>query len=470
MNIFQRQQRQEVDSLVEEYTQQGMSRRVFMQRAMAAGLTASSASALLAACGGANPTGSGSNNSNNTNVPKASSVDLLTLWGGTELDAFNQVIAPFKSQKKIDVRIESSRDQDAILTSRIRGNNPPDIAILPNPGKMQQLAQQNHLIKMDSFLNMDTVRKDYAKAWIDLGSYNNSFYALFYKAANKGTIWYSPNQFKAAGYSVPQTWNDLLSLSDKIAQSGKYPWSMGVESSASSGWPATDWIAEIYLNKHGPDMYDKWTSHKIPWTDSSIKDSFQEFGKIVTGNHYVNGGPQSILATNFQPASYAPFNNPPQAYMYYLGDFTAGFITKQFSSAKAGSDFDFFAFPTINTQYKGAVTGGADVVVALKDNTAVRDLISYLATASAQEIWVKQGGFTSPNKSVNLSAYPDDVSRKSAQMLTSASTFRFGAGDLMPPAVQQQFWKGMLTYIGDTNQLDSVLSGIESVAQQAYTS
>jgi alpha-glucoside transport system substrate-binding protein len=55
-------------------------------------------------------------------------------------------------------------------------------------------------------------------------------------------------------------------------------------------------------------------------------------------------------------------------------------------------------------------------------------------------------------------------------MLTSATTFRFGAGDLMPPAVQQAFWKGLLTFIGDQHQLDSVLSTIESTAQQAYSS
>jgi len=133
-------------------------------------------------------------------------------------------------------------------------------------------------------------------------------------------------------------------------------------------------------------------------------------------------------------------------------------------------DFDFFPFPTIDSQYQGAVTGGADLVVAMKDNSAVSQFVKYLATADAQSIWVKRGGFTSANKMVDLTAYPNSVAQASAKMLTSATTFRFGAGDMMPPAVQQSFWKGALTFISDQKQLDSVLSGIESTALSAYTS
>ena len=443
-----------LDQLVEEYTNRSLSRRMFLQRAIAAGLSVSAATTLLVACGEASQ----------------STVDVLNVWGGEEQDSFKAVVAPFTKTNNIAVNVESTRDLDATLTSRIRGGNPPDIAILPNPGKMQQLAKQGKLLRLDAFLDMSKLRTDYASSWIDLGTYNGGFYALFYKAANKGTIWYNPTQFKTLGVQPPVTWSDLIALSDKIASSGKYPWSMGVESGAASGWPAADWVAEIYLNQSGPGLYDQWVAHKIPWTHPSVKSAFQSFGQIVGGKHYINGAPKSILATDFQDASYAPFTSPPQSYMYYLGDFTAGFITSQFPNAKPGTDFNFFPFPTINTQYRGAVTGGADVIVAMKETEAVHKLIAYLATADAQTIWVKQGGFTSPNKSVNLTAYPNPVAQASAKMLTGATTFRFGAGDLMPPVVQQAFWKGLLTFISDQRQLDSVLSTIESTAQQAYSS
>lgn len=463
MPIYDRRQRDELDQLVEEYTRQPLSRRAFLQRAVAAGLTISSASALLAACGG------GSSTSNGTPTT-ATSVEVLNVWGGEESDSFQAVVAPFTAQTKINVQVNSTRDLNTVLTTRLSGNNAPDMAILPNPGKMQELAGQGSLIALDSFLDMSKIHSDYAQAWIDLGTFNGHLYSIFYKAANKGTVWYNPSQFQKASYQIPATFTNLTTLSTTIAQSGKYPWSIGVSAAAASGWPATDWVAEIFLNNSGPTMYDQWVAHKIPWTDPSIKSAFQMFGQIVGGNHYINGGSQYILSTAPEAASYLPFDTPPQAYMYYLGDFTEGFITKQFPQLKPGADFNFFPFPTVNTQFQGAVTGGADVVVAMRDTTAVRQLVQYLATAAAQEIWVKRGGFTAVNKSVDLNAYPNPVSKASAQMLTSATTFRFGAGDLMPPAVQQEWWKGMLTYITDQTQLDSVLSDIENVAKQAYSS
>jgi alpha-glucoside transport system substrate-binding protein len=455
MNLYDRRQRQDVDQLVEEYTQNGVSRREFLQRAVALGLSASAAGALLAACGGGSSAA--------TNVK---TVEVLNVWGGTEQASFRAVVAPFADQNGITVNINSTRDLDATLTTRIQGNNPPGIAVLPNPAKMQQLASQRKLTALDSFLDMNTIKSQYAKSWIDLGTYQNKLYAIFYKTANKATIWYSPKQFQANNYQVPANWDALIALSNQIAGSGKFPWSMGVESAAASGWPATDWVAQILLNESGPDKYDQWVNHQVPWTDAGVKSAFQKFGQIVNGNHYINGAPDSILATGFQPASYPPFQSPPTAYMYYEGDFVAGFITGQFKNLQAGTDFDFFPFPPVGSSPAG-VTVGADVVVALRNDNAVQALVKYLATPEAQAIWVKRGGFTSANKALDVSNYPDPVAKKSAQQIVNA-TVKFGAGDIMKPQVQQAWWKGMLTYIKDQSQLDSVLGQIESVAQQAY--
>jgi len=461
MFFFRRQSSPALDELVEKYTTTGMSRRAFLQRATALGLTASSASALLAACGGT---------SNSNPTQKVSTLDVVGTWSGDEQTAFNKVKAPFESQNGVKVNFESTRDVSAILTTRIKANNPPDLAILPNPGAMQQYAQQGALKDISSFVDMDQLKKDYSQSWIDLGSYNNTLYAIFYKAANKGTIWYNPKQFQQDKYETPHTWDEMISLSDKIAQSGKYPWSIGVENGPASGWPAADWVAQIFLNQSGPDLYDQWVAHKIPWTHNSIKQAFQTFGQIVGGKHYVNGAPQSVLATDFQTSTYAPYNKPPTAYMCYLGDFAEGFISSQFKSLQPGTDFNFFDFPQINSQYSGSITGGADVIVAFKDNATIRSFVKYLATAQAQTIWVKLGGFTSPNKSVDLNAYPNEVAKASAQQLTAASTFRYGAGDLMPPAVQTAMFKGLLTFIKDQTQLDSVLTSLESTAKQNYDS
>ncbi|GAC1349582.1 MAG: ABC transporter substrate-binding protein [Ktedonobacteraceae bacterium] len=462
MPLYDRRNRQDLDQLVEEYvTTSNINRRQFLQRAVAAGLSVSAASALLAACGGSTTT---------TGTTKVTSIDVLTEYVAEELNSFNAINAAFTQKTGIKVSVESTRDLLAVLTTRVRGNDPPAVAGMPSLTEFQSLAKQGKLVQLDKFFNMSQIQQEYATTWINLGSVNGHLYAVFPKANTKGTIWYSPKQFTTNNYTIPKTWNDLITLSSNIASSGKYPWALGVESSASSGWPAADWVDQIYLNLNGPDLYDKWVLHQIPWTDPSIKNAIQMFGQIAHGNHYVNGAPQSILATNFQDASYLPFDTPPKSYMYYLGDFTEGFITAQFPGIKAGTDFNFFDFPTINTQYAGAVTGGADIMAALIDNDGTRQYMEFITTVQAQSIWPQRGGATSVNKLVPLSVYSDPVSRAAAQQLTTASVFRVGADDLMPTAMENAYWAGMLTYIGDPTKLDSMLSSLESTATQVYTS
>ena len=95
--------------------------------------------------------------------------------------------------------------------------------------------------------------------------------------------------------------------------------------------------------------------------------------------------------------------------------------------------------------------------------------MKYLATAQPQEIWAARGGgFISPNKAVNLDVYPDDLTRKMAEMVVNAEVFRFDASDLMPAAVGSgSFWTGTLDYVGGED-LDTVLKEIEDSAVEAY--
>jgi alpha-glucoside transport system substrate-binding protein len=297
---------------------------------------------------------------------------------------------------------------------------------------------------------------------------DGKLYGIFMKADSKGTIWYNPKTFSTNGWEVPATWDEMIALSDEILASGLAPWSVAIESGEASGWPATDWIGEILLHESGGEVYDQWVAHEIPWTDSRVKSAWEKFGQISLTEGYVPGGATAVLATSFTDGSYLPFEDPPKAAMYYLGAFTQGFIAEQFPDLVAGEDYAFFPFPTIDQRYAGAVTGGANVVVAFNDNVSTQSFIKYLSTAGAQEIWVKRGGFTAVNNQVSLGSYPNPLARMAAEQLTKATIFRFDADDNMPSAVQKAFWEGTLAYLQNPDQLDSILADIEARAKEAY--
>jgi alpha-glucoside transport system substrate-binding protein len=392
-------------------------------------------------------------------------VTVLGVWGGDELTAFQEAVFPFTEETGIGMAFEGTRDLAAVLTTRVEAGNPPDLAILPNPGQMHELATQGVLVDISTLMDMDQLKSDYAQSWLDLASQEGTLYGIFYKVANKSLIWYNPKAFKAAGYEVPATWDELIALSDQIVADGKAPWAIGLESGAASGWPATDWIEDIMLRTAGPEVYDQWVAHEIPWADPAVKKAWETFGQIVRNEDYQYGGSTGTLATSFGDAPAPLFDDPPGAYLHRQASFITGFFPE---GLVAGEDYDFFPFPPIDPQYGTPVLGGADLIVMFNDTPQARALMEYLAGPEPQEIWAAKGGFISPNKRVSLDAYPDELTKKMAKMVVEAEIFRFDASDLMPAAVGAgSFWTGTLDYVGGKD-LDSVLEEIEASAVDAY--
>jgi len=395
-------------------------------------------------------------------------VTILGTWGGAERDAFMKVLEPFEAATGIKVEFTGTRDLRTILTTRVTAGNPPHVSVIPNPGQMQEFAEIGALVELSEFMEIGKLQDEYSKTWIDLGSYGGKLYSIFISADLKSLVWYNPKAFANAGYQIPQTWDELMTLSDKMVAQGKIPWSIGLESGAGSGWPGTDWIEDIMLRITKPEIYDKWVNHEIPWTDSVVRRAWEIFGDIARSEEYVYGGAATALTTNFGEAPNVLFTDPPRAYMHKQATFIKSFILKYDPDLKAGEDFSFFPFPSIDPEYGTPALGAADMFAVFNNTPEAQALMRYLATAGAQEIWVAQLGKLSVNRRVNPNAYPDDLTRKAAQILASAQTFRFDGSDLMPVAVGSgSFWSGILDYVGGED-LDSVLKRIEETAVAAY--
>ncbi len=400
-------------------------------------------------------------------APEIGSVSVIHQWvSGGEPESFSALVQPWEALTGGSVDDTGTRDLLAIVTTRVKGGNPPDIAALAAPGTMQEFVKDGELVALDSFLDMNKFRSEHSQAWIDLCTVDGKLYCIAWKASNKSTVWYNPKTFEANGIAVPTTWDEVVAASGKLETAGVSPWSIGVESGGASGWPGTDWIGQIVLSQSGPEVYDQWINHEIPFNDPKIKSAWELFGAAALTPGYVPGGANFILSTNFVPASYLPFESPPKAGMYFLGSFAQGFIEEQFPDLTIEEDYSFFPFPSIDPQFAGAVTGGADLLVMFKDDPSSRSLMEYFATAAAQQIWVSRGGFTSTNNQVSLDNYPNPLARKVAEQLTTAQSFRFDADDIWGGELQAAFWKGILDYLGDPSSLDSVLDDIEKVAAE----
>ncbi|MDA8425360.1 MAG: extracellular solute-binding protein [Treponema sp.] len=395
-------------------------------------------------------------------------ISVLGVWGGQEADTFAAMNQAFTEKTGVRVQFESTRDLDAVLTTRVQAGNPPDIVILPNPAKMQELAKAGKLVSLSKILDMRQFDRDYSNSWKTLGTVDGKLYGLFVKAAIKGLIWYDPKAIKAADITLPTTWDEMIATSKQIAATGVSPWAVGIESGAASGWVATDWLADIFLRLYGPEKYTEWYQGKLAWTSPEVKKVWEYFGQIVAQPGMAYGGSQYINSTNFGDAIAPLFQTPPRAYFHDQASFIQGFIKNQFPDLKPVQDYNFFMFPTINPKYSRAVEGGADVVVAFRDTPQVRAFMNYFASAEAQAFWAAGTGALATNKNVSLVFYTDPITKHAADILNKSEYFVFGAGDMMPSAMQAAFWKACVDYVNDPSSLDSILANLEKARLTAY--
>jgi len=398
----------------------------------------------------------------------SNTVTVLGVWTGGEAEAFNKMMAPFEAKTGIKVEFTGTRDLPTILTTQVEAGNPPDVSAIPNPGQMIEFARDNKLVDLSTFMDMEVLRSDYSPTWLDLGTYKGKFCGVFISADLKSLVWYNPKAFAAAGYTVPTTWDEMIALSDKMVADGKTPWAIGFESGAASGWAGTDWIEDIMLRTVEPEVYDLWVAHGISWLDDRVQRAFELFGQIALNDKYVYGGTNAELTISFGDSPDALFTTPPNAYMHRQATFIKSFILDHFPNLVPGEDFDFFPFPPIDPQYGTPALGAADMFAMFNDTPEAQAFMQYIVSPEAQEIWVAELGKLSANKRVNPVAYPDDLTRKAAKILSEASTFRFDGSDLMPSAVGcGSFWSGILDYVSGVS-LKNVLMTIETTALDAY--
>jgi alpha-glucoside transport system substrate-binding protein len=452
-----------------------MSRRARRTRLMALA-PAVLAALVLAACSNTSGGGGSSGGGNQTLTGNCAKYQAYAGHSGTTVTMFASIISPesdslekswseFSQCTGIKISYEGSNDFESQLQVRVSGGNAPNLAIIPQPGLLQQMVKTGKVVKPPAGVvaNED---KYWTPVWKSYGTVNGTFYAAPMSANMKSMVWYSPKMFKQAGYQVPTTWADLMSLSDKIAKSGKgKPWCGGISSGTATGWPATDWVEQVVLGQFGGDVYDKWVSHEVKFSSPEITQAMQTVASWMQNPAWVNGGfgnVKSIATTTFQNAGQPILKG--NCWMLQQASFYEAQWPK---GTKVGPDGDVMAFylPTNNPSVGTRVVGGGEFVTAFSDAPEVQAVQTYLSTPEWHSSRVKVArGWVSANQGVDKSLYTDPVDQLSAKYLTDPkAVFRFDASDLMPAAVGSgQEWKSFTAWFAQGQSIAQVAKDIDA--------
>ncbi len=386
-------------------------------------------------------------------------VSVFGVWVDEDRRSFDAAMAPFEEQTGIDVEFEGSSDFETLIQVRVEGGDPPDIAVFPQPGLMANLSQRDFILDHSEFLDTEQLSEDFIPSWIDLATVDGKLSGVWYRASTKSLVWYAIAPFDAAGYTVPETWEELEALQEEMVANSHTPWCIGIESSGATGWVATDWVEDILLRTAGPDVYDQWVEHDVLFSDPPVKEAVETMGEIWLNPDYVLGGNVGIITTPVGDSPIPMFDEEPGCYLHRQ----AGWVTAFFpEDVDAATDTAFFYFPPIDPEQGKPVLGAGDIASAMVDRPEVRAVMQYLATAESAQGWIERGGFISPHNGVPLDWYPNELDRQQAEIMQEATVFRFDASDQMPGEVGAgSFWSGMVDYTNG-DDLDSVLERIDA--------
>ncbi|GGT96929.1 MULTISPECIES: ABC transporter substrate-binding protein [Streptomyces] len=365
-----------------------------------------------------------------------------------EADLFEETWADFAACTGIDVAYEGDGEFEAQIQLRVEGGNTPDVAFFPQPGLMERFARAGRL-KPASAEVAALAKEGWSADWNGYATVNGTLYGTPLVANVKSFVWYSPAFFRDRGLSVPRTWAELMDVTEKVAASGVKPWCAGVESGEATGWPLTDWIEDVLLRQAGPDVYDQWVSHEIPFNDPRVIRAMDTVGSVLKNDRYANGGygPARSMASIAYQEGGTPVLSGDCA-MHRQASFYAEHWPE---GTEIGPDKDVFAFLLPGTDRTSRpVLGGGVFAAAFSDRPEVRAFQEYLATADFATARMKKGPFVSANKGVDPADAATPVDRLSIQLLQDPKTqFRFDGSDLMPASVGAgTFWKGAVDWIG----------------------
>ncbi|MFT0762756.1 ABC transporter substrate-binding protein [Scrofimicrobium sp. R131] len=393
-------------------------------------------------------------------------VTLFSSIREVEADQLQETFDDFSRCTGITVQHNGVGEFEQQIVVQVEGNNAPDLAIFPQPGLLKTMVDMGKVLPAPEGVEKNT-DEGWSPDWKAYGTVDGTFYAAPLMASVKSFVWYSPKAFADNGYEVPETWDELMALTQKIAEDNPdgdvKPWCAGIESGGATGWPATDWIEDLVLRTAGGDVYDQWVSHEIPFNDPAIVEATNKVGDILLNDDYVNGGigdSRSIATTSFNDGGLPILDG--QCFMHRQ----ASFYEAQWpEGTDVSPDGDVYAFylPGMDADNKPLLVAG-EFVGAFNDKPETQAVQEYMSSGKWANTRVGIGGVTSANKAVDPSLASSDVLRLSIDLLQDEGAIsRFDGSDLMPSEVGAgSFWSGLTQWIDGSVDTETMLTNIEN--------
>ncbi len=322
-----------------------------------------------------------------------------------------------------------------VETEIIEGNNTDnfDIAIIPNPQGVVNLGERGFLYPITIALEEEKIQKNYSNHLQNImtSDQDNNMYGVLFRLIPNSLIWYDVEKYKEIGSPKFNDFEEMVIFTKENVSNGNPLWCMDIESGASTGWIASNWLEDIVLHEYGPNVYDKWSQQKITPKNNEIKSSISSIGEIIFIDHAIYGGKERIISKEFRNN----YRNLVDRDNTCVFSWSGHFANMYFPSDKSyGTDYDFFKFPS--TKNRNAMVGLGDSLVILNSSEESIQVFNSLTSNGFGQDWTSHSDsmFISANKNSNINEIKNPLLLKETNLIRSAlneDLFRYDASELM---------------------------------------
>lgn len=389
---------------------------------------------------------------------------LWTIWNQEpRLSALGDIIRAFETANP-DIKIQMSAQEPDAYKTNIRvalgGAQPPDIFFVWSGEKMlHNFVRGGNVADLTSDLdaNSGEWRRRLIASSLDSYTYDGKTWGIPYLLQCTFFLYNKP-MFEKNGWTVPQTWPELMSLCDKIKAKGITPMALG----NLQKWPAHHIpvvlvqrligksAAERQYDPMGPGTYSEpaWTKALTMFKQMVDKGCF---------NKAPNGVDRAMARAMFYSGKTA---------MFYTGTWDFARLSKD---GEAPEEFwnawDFFNFPAV-PEGKGeqdCLAGSADgYVISSKtpNRAAAVKFLQFMTQVEqaqqfvqkCQELVQVEGAVTEQNAGPRLQEY--------ATVVKNADCLAAWADTMMEESVAQAYMGGVQSLIEGKATPEQVMSAV----------
>lgn len=352
--------------------------------------------------------------------------------------------------QELDIKIQYQTYNDIETYLIENPNHNLDLVLLPNPQGAVNLGQRGITVPIENIFEEAFLKENFSEHLLSIttSERDNLNYGAWFRVIPNSLVWYDVSKYEALGSPVFSNYEEMVNFTEENSSKDEPLWCLDIESGASTGWIATNWLEDTILHKYGPEVYDAWSQQDKLSSSEEVTLSILDIGKLIFIEDAVYGGHKRMVRKEFRNNYRNLLDDEISCTFSWSGHFASYYFP---DTAEYGRDYDFFKLPSQN--YKNAMVGIGDVLAALNHNSNTINTAKLLLSVDFGEIWLGKDDsqYISANMNSRIVSIKNPMLIKETNLIKASfkqNLFRYDASELMERRIgSDSLWYALTKYI-----------------------